>query len=446
MTSYAKIGFRPRHLWLGAAFLFLLTVLAACSPLPGEGWANYTVSGQYVYVSYKETIFRIDLKAQPNPASEIAPDWGAITPNKTHIYAAPGLSAKGDLYVGAFDRKMWMFSPFGGGNRAERNAGFDAPTETDKFIGGALVNDALGLVYAPMGDKGLKAYDLTTGKLVASYTDMKFGVWSTPVFDQATNVVYIAAKDHSVYALDPKTLTKVWSVDVEASMTSTPLLANGKLYVGTLGNGLAVVDLRSRSFTTFKPAEIGWISATPVLDDGILYFGDLRGQIWAVEADTLARKWVTKEPESKNLPITGKVALAVSNHPDALVEGQPGRVVIAASESKQIHAYRVDTGAHVWGQQAEEKINSDLFIFGDDVIFTTLSDNQLLTGYNVNTAQRSFTVKKPSEDYLKGLANGPAPKQAELIAATPDAAQTPEGTAQPASATAEATAAATASK
>lgn len=436
MTVYAKIGFRPRHLWLGAAFLFLLAVLAACSPIPGEGWANYTVSGQYIYVSYKETIFRVDLKTQPNPASEIAPDWGAITPNKTHIYAAPALSAKGDLYVGAFDRKMWMFSPFGGGNRAERNAGFDAPTETDKFIGGALVNDALGLVYAPMGDKGLKAYDITTGKLVASYTDMKFGVWSTPVFDPANNVLYVAAKDHSVYALDPRSLAKLWSVDVEASMTSMPLLANDKLYVGTLGNGLAVVDLRSRSFETFKPAEIGWISATPLLDEGILYFGDLRGQIWAVEAATLTRKWVAKEPESKNLPITGKVAIAVSNHPEALVENKPGRVVIAASESKQIHAYRIDTGAHVWGQQAEEKINSDLFIFGDDVVFTTLSDNQLLTGYNVNTAQRSFTVKKPSEDFLKGLANGAAPKQAEIVTATPAMAE----------ATAEVTAAATASK
>jgi hypothetical protein len=74
-----------------------------------------------------------------------------------------------------------------------------------------------------------------------------------------------------------------------------------------------------------------------------------------------------------------------------------------------MRAYRADNGAYLCGNQAEERIFSDLVVIGTDVIFTTVSDNQILTGYNIDTCQKTWTVKRPTDDDMNRLAGGPAP-------------------------------------
>src|SRR5258708_8861650 len=41
----------------------------------------------------------------------------------------------------------------------------------------------------------------------------------------------------------------------------------------------------------------GWVWATPIVKDGILYFGDLNGYLYAVDEANLKQKWSTTSTE-----------------------------------------------------------------------------------------------------------------------------------------------------
>ncbi len=395
------VALKLKRVWsrLSAALVMIL-VLAACgAPIPGESWANLSTDGKYVYVAYKEQIFRIDTSTALNGSTSRPVEWLKRIPNNPHFYAAPAVSDDGAVYVGSYtDKKLYAL------NSANGNLlpGWTPPTFTDKVVGGAVI--AGDMVYVGMGDKGLRAYNRKTGQEL-HYDDTKYGIWSTPVVEGDT--VYFTSLDHNLYALDAKTLAYKWQVDLGGSTGGSPLYDGGTLYAGTFNAEVVAVqynpDARCVDNTQKPPCVTrrfkadNWVWATPVLNEGVLYFGDLSGKVWAIDAQTFAVKWSQIEPEGSDKSIRGKVAIAKGITPAGASE--PTTLVVVGSENKKVYAYDARNGARVWVSALvmNDKVLSDMVIVGNTVVFTTLADNQIVVALNLITGNIEWQINLSNE-------------------------------------------------
>lgn len=386
-----KALFRSRLRLIGAGLLFVVLLSACGAPLAGESWANLSTDGKYIYVAYKENIFKVDPLAGGESTSRQM-IWLGQSPDKGHMYAAPAIADDGTLYVGTWDKRLLAF------NTSSPNPIWKAPLGdgrfTDKVVGEALVNG--DLVYVGMGDKGLKAFNRKTGAEVWKYDSTQYGVWSAPVI--ANGVLYFGSLDHFLYALDPATGTFKGKIDLGGAIGATPLVVDTTLYVGTFENKFLAVSI-------FNPTEMkivntlvteGWVWATPVLQDGVLYFGDLSGYLYALDANSWSLKWPKLTDAEHPGAIRGKVAITSIPNPNG---EKPETIVIVGTEGKFLNAYDADDGHRVWAASTgtEDKILSDLIVIGDYVIFTTLSENQILRAYNIKNGYGAWSVKLADE-------------------------------------------------
>jgi outer membrane protein assembly factor BamB len=405
-----KLLSRPRHWVFGAALLFVLG-LTACSPLPGESWAGISTDGTYVYVAYQGQVIRVTPPTgEPGHRAAVGQvDWLAQSPNKAHMYAPPAISDDGVLFEGAYDHKVYAFSVNGGLVNT-----WNSPTGNDKIIGGALVNG--DLVYVGMGDKGVKALDRKTGAERWSYTGTKYGVWSTPIIVDGT--LYFASLDHNVYALDAKTGAYQWQIDLGGAIAGKPLYDNGTLYVGTFANELVAVSLVDKKVVNRFPTE-GWVWGASILQNGTLYFADLKGWVYALDPATFTVKWKATDTDHPG-SIRGSLAFTKIKRGDTEQD-----IVIAGSESKYLRAYDAPTGQLVWTSaiSADDQILSDLIVLGNDVIFTTLSDKQLVAAFSTETGQKNWQISLTGDDINRLLTATPIPASTPAPTATAAAKQ-----------------------
>lgn len=375
-----------------AGSLFVLLFATGCTTgVVGESWANFTVRDQYVYVAFKDVVFRVDTtRTDPTRSDEKYVDWAAQNSAKSNMYAQPAIAPDGKIILGAFDRDIYAFSP----DASPRNTSittFDTPLGTDKYIGAAAVSG--DTFYIGTGDRGIKAFSVANGAIQpVQFGDTRFGVWATPIVDDELGLIYVAALDHNVYALNKSDFTIKWKYDTGGQLSGTPLLADHILYVGTFNSGLVAIDTRTGNVTD-EFATSGWIWATPVLHEGNLYFGDLQGYVYSLKVEGLVQNWKQRDEEHAG-GIRGSVAIA------------EGRVYVG-SESKYVTAYALDTGAVVWRNSAPDKVLSDLVVVGQDVVFTTLNEDNLVVGMNIQTGQRSWKVTKPNQDKVNSLLVAP---------------------------------------
>ncbi len=393
---------RPRASILLGAALFALFLSSCSAPILAESWPGISTDGKivdgrvvdanFVYVVYREMIFRVNVapSADGRPVERRA-DWIAMAPNKAHMFAPPAVSSDGLIIVGGYDKAMHAFSP-SANPPTQALSSWRAPVVTERFIGGALIYN--NLVYVGLGDRGLKSYDLETGVERATFNGTEHGVWSTPVIDPATNTLYFGSLDQNVYALDATQLTLKWKIPLGGAIGGTPLLDQGMLYIGTFSNELVAVDTRTQRVANRLKTD-GWVWATPTMRDGILYFGDLAGNVYALDAATWNVKWKSKDAEYPGA-IRGAVAVV-----DSECEGKPARLVVVGSESKYVRTYFADTGQPCWRNgPTAGKILSDVIVIGDDIIFTTVDDSQVVAAFNIKTHQRSWSIPKPTENDL----------------------------------------------
>ncbi len=355
-----KLNTWPRR--FGAA-LILILILAGCgAPLAGESWAGLSTDGKYVYVAYKEQVFRIDTTPDPSDPTHRHIQWFSQATNKPHFYAPPAVSDSG-VYVGAFDDKVYAFNRDKGGALAT----WTIPVTTDKITGSATV--AGNMVYVGMGNNGIRAYDAQTGQEKARYDGTKFGVWAAPLVQGDT--VYFTSLDHHLYALNAGTLTYKWQVDLGGASAEQPVYDNGILYIGTFGGQVLAIDTTGAApcvnktpciVRHFNTINSGWVWGRPVLDNGVLYFGDLNGMVYAIDAATFTQKWTATDKDNGG-GIRGSVAIV--SGVKTLNKSEASTLVIVGSESKRVYAYDARDGSVVWVSGVmNDKILSNMVIVG----------------------------------------------------------------------------------
>ncbi len=153
----------------------------------------------------------------------------------------------------------------------------------------------------------------------------------------------------------------VWVASVGGAVQSKLVVADGALYVSTMGGDLFCLDART-GLTRWKFATKGSIFSTPRVENGAVYFGSADHFVYALDAKTGKLRWKTE---------TGGAVFGGA----ALSRG----VVCIASVDTQIYGLDAQTGKILWKAKGEGMFQSQaatdgerFFVGGWDNFFRAL--------------------------------------------------------------------------
>jgi outer membrane protein assembly factor BamB len=342
------------------SLFILITVLAAllagCSGATAapSGWPTslvvektiYTASGAHVYAVNAETgaeIWRFPLK-----------------PEGTTIFGAAPLLVDGQLIAGAYDSKLHSLNPDSG---KEIWVNTDA---TGRWIGSPLAVD--GLILAPNADHNL--YALNSNGIVQWKFTAKNGLWNQPVTDGKS--VFVSSMDKNLYALNPKSGTVLWSVDLGGSVLFSQTLGDdGNLYIGTINNEILSIAPDTGKIN-WRVKTSGTVWEPVVVKEGTLYAGDQSGKVFALSTKDGSKTW---ELEAGGTVVGGPVltekGLFFGN---GYVNGdKPG-------EAMQVST----SGQKVWSQSVGGKLYSRPVVSENLVIFGVFEGDKTLAALDEN--------------------------------------------------------------
>ena len=133
------------------------------------------------------------------------------------------------------------------------------------YWAGAYVSDSFVLVgtddgtnYGDSQTSRLLMFDRSTGRLLDSRDGLDGDIRSTVVYDTVTDAYYFTSKGGSFYGVrvEEGRLADLWSAELGGNSTSSPVIYNGRAYVGVAGSGqfaaysghsIHVIDLEGRS-------------------------------------------------------------------------------------------------------------------------------------------------------------------------------------------------------
>ncbi|MCH7810774.1 MAG: PQQ-binding-like beta-propeller repeat protein, partial [Chloroflexi bacterium] len=265
------------------------------------------------------------------------------------IYAAPVVN-EGIAYIGAWDGNVYAL------DAATGSCLWDFETD-DPIIGGLVL--ASGKLFAASTDGNLYALDPLTGDALDRVH--AGDVWSRPAL--ANGVLYVASVDGDLRAFDTETLAEVWDepFSVSAGLLTDPLLINGTIVVGGLGQKLYGVDAATGDERWSFDGASNWYWGRPLADGDTVYATNLDSRVFAIDAATGERRWQFDALD----PIRGGVVVA-------------GGVVIAADKSGNVYGIDPESGIQVWigPTEIDKKVLADPYVLADGsvMIVTTGGD------------------------------------------------------------------------
>jgi outer membrane protein assembly factor BamB len=235
------------------------------------------------------------------------------------VHSSPAY-ADGVLYFGSWDSYFYAVDAATGKEKWRFHGGEDPLIHNQVgFQSSAAVAD--GIVYVGCRDSNLYALEAETGKEKWRFNNQGSWVISSPALSQGK--VYFATSDSSLYhVVDAATGKSVLKQQDKAYMFSSPSIAGDVVLIGVLNGTLQARDLKSgdalwdfqtetskqnrgwvltadRKFNepmvfysswreapivgTDRQFNIGAIFSSPLVVNGVVYFGSTDGNLYAVE-------------------------------------------------------------------------------------------------------------------------------------------------------------------
>ncbi len=190
-------------------------------------------------------------------------------------------------------------------NRADGSLRWRTPLHDEKIAGRPVPDNPTfnhraatpllldGVLYVGSSDGGLYALDAATGTRLWRHESM------APVFSgvalQGTDTLMFGTMDGSVVLLDRHTQKETLRVRTGGGVVTTPLVAGGKLIVGSRDYILYGFNLTDGSLAWRFSYWFSWIESTPVLRDGLLYVGASDfSRVTALDPATGRSRWSTE--------------------------------------------------------------------------------------------------------------------------------------------------------
>lgn len=239
---------------------------------------------------------------------------------KDVVHASPAVY-NNTVYIGSWDSYFYALNAETGDQKWTFHAGEDNTIHNQVgFQSSAAVVD--GIVYVGCRDGHVYALDANTGQKKWDYSTNKSWVNGTPAVRDG--IVYVGTSDSSRFmAIDAKNGHLRWNFPAKAYMFSSAALAGDLAYVGDHNGKLYAVDtktgklawefqtdaskkdpmkilntdgsLNQEAFSpvfgdfedmyidTYRFISIGAILSSPAVDKGVVYFGSMDGNFYALQ-------------------------------------------------------------------------------------------------------------------------------------------------------------------
>jgi eukaryotic-like serine/threonine-protein kinase len=363
-------------------------LLSSCGPIATQMWPGLTSNGQVAYVAQNQQVHAVDTATgrqlwafPPAPSNQtglfvsepgIGDDMivvGSEGPAGSYSGVLYGLDpATGTRrWCLAFDRRGADREgcPLAAGGQTGGFLGI-SPAVDNRIVGGLTVAD--DVVYFGLGNGSVFAVDVANGSVLWRFNEANRDVWAAPLVNDGR--LYVASLDHHLYAIDRADGSLVWRRDMGGALAGTPLLIGDGLYVGTFASRMHAVDPATGQ-DIWPPFESdGWVWSGPTERDGILYFTDVTGTVYAVRADSGAEVWRVR--------------------PGGQMRARPvvtdGTVIVGDREGNLFALNRAD-GSPRWRENMRGQLLASPVLANDNVIVAVFNGDNLLVAYSADTGQ-----------------------------------------------------------
>jgi outer membrane protein assembly factor BamB len=268
-------------------------------------------------------------------------------------------------------------------NSEESNTGvriapaWDEPAHVqDRIIASPLqVGDQ---VFVGTADNFVLALDAATGSADWPQSfETGHSIWGQPNFSDG--VLYVSSLDKNVYALDSKTGQEVWPEPgrTGGSISDKADLDGNMVYVGSFDGHVHAMDRLTGEIIWSAPASaadsdnLTAVWGAPVLADGFVYFVDLNGTAYAVNADDGRQLWtqsLVNYATAAPVIFEDSVFVALAGDQDLNPDERQGALV----------ALEVGSGKELWRQPISAPVFSTPVIADDAVVIAYRSPEVVL--------------------------------------------------------------------
>jgi len=234
--------------------------------------ASPAVANNTVYIgSWDSYLYAIDADSGQEKWSFKAGEDPKIH-NQVGFQSSPAV-VDGVVYVGCRDAHVYAIDAATGRKK------WDYPASKSWVNGTPAVRD--GMVYVGTSDSArFMGLDAKTGRLRFNF-DAKAYIFSSAAL--AGDLAYVGDHNGRLYAIDMKSGKLIWDFKTEASKADPfkVLNADGSLIPESL-YAPVLNDFEDMYIAFFKFVSIGAIMSSPVVDKGVVYFGSMDGNLYAL--------------------------------------------------------------------------------------------------------------------------------------------------------------------
>jgi len=192
--------------------------------------------------------------------------------NQVGFQSSPAV-VDGTVYIGCRDAHVYAIDAATGRKK------WDYPTNKSWVIGTPAVRD--GMVYVGTSDSSrFMALDAKTGRL---RFDFKTGGYVFSSAALAGELAYVGSHNGRLYAIDAKAGKLAWDFQTDASKKDSMKLlsADGSLHQEAFSPTFG--DFEDMYIDLYRFMSIGAIVSSPAVDKGVIYFGSMDGNLYALQ-------------------------------------------------------------------------------------------------------------------------------------------------------------------
>ncbi|RDU35682.1 hypothetical protein DRW41_16180 [Neobacillus piezotolerans] len=245
-----------------------------------------------------------------------------------------------------------------------------------------------GTVYLSGGTDGkIYALDLRSGGIKWNTAVGSVAVYESPVYYDG--VLYVSSDltaNAQLYALNPETGSRLWSVKLGAPTYFGPSIGNGLIYVGSYDNQtVRALKVSDGTEVWQKKLSGEGIASKPVYENGVLYFTGINfdtdaGTLYAFDAATGAEKW-----KVANIGDTQAASPIVYEN----------MVIMGSSVQSNLRAFDKETGKEIWSNTTLGTALNSGSVTANGLLFFA-STNGAVSVLDVYTGERLKDIVQPT--------------------------------------------------
>ena len=181
-------------------------------------------------------------------------------------------------------------------------------------------------------------------------------------------MAFFGSLDNNIYAVAVRNTGRhrageeVWRFETDGAVAATPLLLNGKVYIGSFDRSFYALDAFSGQHEWPAPFQAdNWFWSTAISDGANIYVASLDGNLYALDANSGVEKWrfETENPIVSTPTLVPRGIVVATDNGDAyLVRASDGTMISDFSVRDHIRAPLTASGSIVYFSAMDHTVHA----------------------------------------------------------------------------------------